>query len=297
MLASSTTPTVESHSSASRFLARMEPLLMAQEARYGLMLGIALNVQRQPDFYSQREPYFAVAEDAEGVAAAACMTPPHGIIVYSERADCHPGLIVIAHDLMQRGWQLPTVNGPEPICTEFAKLWGDLRGVRAEVAVRERTFELRQVIHPTYSPGALRRATLDDLELVAQWHVEFVEEALHGVETLSLADARERVATKITQGILYLWEDGEPTSLAGTARPTPTGISIGPVYTPPHFRGKGYASSCVAALSQRLLDEGRAFCALFTDLANPTSNHIYQAIGYQPVCDYTVYHFKNSQQD
>jgi predicted GNAT family acetyltransferase len=79
--------------------------------------------------------------------------------------------------------------------------------------------------------------------------------------------------------------------LAGAARPTVNGIAIGPVYTPPQFRGKGYASSLVAKLSQHLLDQGRTFCTLFTDLANPTSNRIYQNIGYRPVCDYTVYRF------
>jgi hypothetical protein len=57
------------------------------------------------------------------------------------------------------------------------------------------------------------------------------------------------------------------------------------VYTPPEFRGRGYASNLVAHLSQELLDEGRKFCFLFTDLANPVSNSIYQKIGYRPVSD------------
>ena len=68
-------------------------------------------------------------------------------------------------------------------------------------------------------------------------------------------------------------------------RPTPHGISVGGVYTPPEQRRHGYASSCVAALSQQLLDAGCEFCSLFTDLGNPTSNDIYQQIGYRPVCD------------
>ncbi len=58
------------------------------------------------------------------------------------------------------------------------------------------------------------------------------------------------------------------------------------------YRRQGYASSCVAALSQTLLDQGRKYCFLFTDLANPTSNHIYQAIGYQPICDMNEYWFE-----
>ena len=300
-MASPTTPfTVQSHSSAAQFLARMEPLLLAQEARYSLMLGIALTVHRQPEYYGENTPYFAIVEDSKGVVAAASMTPPFGLIVYSERADCQPGLTAIARDLMSKGWSLPTVNGPEPICTYFAEIWTALNGIKAEVAVAERTFELRQVIHPTYSPGHMRPARMDDLELLTQWQVAFTIEALGGVETPNFEEAHKRMQMRIESGMIYVWEDnregntGDNTvvSLVGTTRPTAHGITIGPVYTPPHQRGKGYASSCVAAVSQRMLDSGRDFCTLFTDLANPTSNHIYQALGYRLVCDYTVYRFQ-----
>jgi uncharacterized protein len=294
MKSQSEAPSVQSYSSASLFLERMEALLLQQEARYGLMLGISHMVQGQPDFYGKNPPYFAVAEDAEGIAAAACMTPPHGLIVYSERADCTPGLRAIAADLLKAGWSLPTVNGPEPVCTHFATLWSKAAAVKAEVGVRERAFELRQVIPPRYSPGQLRLATIADLELVAQWFVDFTEEALHGIEHMTLEEGRQRVQVRLERGSLYLWEDGEVVALAGTARPTPNSIAIGPVYTPPLQRGKGYASSCVAQLSQLLLDQGRSFITLFTDLANPTSNSIYQKIGYRPVCDYTVYTFAKS---
>jgi predicted GNAT family acetyltransferase len=65
-----------------------------------------------------------------------------------------------------------------------------------------------------------------------------------------------------------------------------------PVYTPPALRGRGYASALVAAVSQAQLDAGRRFCFLFTDLANPTSNRIYQDIGYEAVCDVDEYRFE-----
>lgn len=287
----STTPTVQLHASAARFLERMEPLLLAHEAKYGLMLGIALTVLRQPSFYGENPPVFAIAEDENGVAGAALMTPPHGLIVYSERADTRPALRAIAQELASARWSLPTVNGPEPVCTHFAEIWAEVAGVSFEIGVSERVFALREVIHPHYSPGYLRAAARDDLDLVAQWFVEFNAEALHGVDPTTPAEMRKRVQMRIEQGMIYLWEDGQPVSLSGTTRPTTNGIAIGPVYTPPHLRGKGYASSCVARLSQQLLDGGRAFCTLFTDLTNPTSNSIYQKIGYRPVCDYTVYRF------
>ena len=83
-----------------------------------------------------------------------------------------------------------------------------------------------------------------------------------------------------------IWEDGgEPVSMSGYGGRTPNGIRIGPVYTPPEHRGRGYATSLVAEQSARLLREGRMFCFLYTDLANPTPNAIYERIGYARVCD------------
>lgn len=289
--------TVHTTSNATEFLARMQPLLLKEEARYGLMLGIAITVERQPEYYSQHPPYFAIAEDAEGVAAAAVMTPPHGLIVYSEQTDSAPGLTAIANTLANAGWSLPSANGPEPVCTYFASIWAEIAGVNAEVGIRERVFELREVIPPIYSLGQLRQATFADVDLLSQWYMEFKAEAFPVGDNSDTTEARGRIEDKVEQGALYIWQDqdGEAVSFSGTSRPTPTGIAIGPVYTPPQFRGKGYASSCVAQLSQLLLDQGRQFCTLFTDLANPTSNHIYQSIGYRAVCDYTVYFFKDSR--
>ena len=89
----------------------------------------------------------------------------------------------------------------------------------------------------------------------------------------------------------YIREDKVPVSIACGGGITPNGASINKVYTPPEYRKKGYASACVAALSQILLNKGYKYCFLFTDLANPTSNHIYQSIGYQPVNDWYDYSF------
>ena len=81
-----------------------------------------------------------------------------------------------------------------------------------------------------------------------------------------------------------MWE-GQPVSLAGFGGPTPNGLRIGPVYTPPQHRGHGYGSAVTAAASHVALDRGKRFCFLYTDLANPTSNAIYERIGYVRVCE------------
>ena len=95
-------------------------------------------------------------------------------------------------------------------------------------------------------------------------------------------------------GGMALWVDGTPVSLAGFGGTTPNGIRIGPVYTPPESRRRGYATALVAAMTRMLLEGGRAFCFLYTDLANPTSNSIYQRIGYRQVGEADQYVFENA---
>jgi predicted GNAT family acetyltransferase len=68
-------------------------------------------------------------------------------------------------------------------------------------------------------------------------------------------------------------------------------VRIGPVYTPPEFRGAGYASAVTAELSLRALEAGAAEVLLYTDLDNPVSNSIYQRIGYRAVEDRVVLAF------
>jgi hypothetical protein len=174
------------------------------------------------------------------------------------------------------------------ISRAFADTFSKISGKRSRIQFEHRAFELKEVIHPASSEGQLRRATLDDLELVTSWTYAFVREALYEDD---LPGARPRATRRIEAKELYLWVVGTPVSMAGSARPTRNTVAVNMVYTPPENRGNGYASACVAVLSQKLLDSGYKSCVLFTDLANPTSNKIYQAIGYKPLADFTAYEF------
>ena len=136
----------------------------------------------------------------------------------------------------------------------------------------------------------MRVATPDDRDLVVAWTEGFMRDAFGEADPAEVVSTADRWISG-SERTLYLWMDGEATSLAGVGGPTPNGIRIGPVYTPPEARRRGYASALVAAVSQAELDAGRRFCFLFTDLANPTSNHIYQDIGYEPVRDVDAYTF------
>jgi predicted GNAT family acetyltransferase len=271
---------------ASAFLARTQKALEADEAANGLMLGICLRLEQFPERI-KTPPYFATVEDERGLAFAALMTPPHNLVAYGCRGDLDRPAELVVQNLLARGWSVPGVLGPLDAARAFAVAWARVSGGRAEEGMSQRVYALREVIPPRPVPGQLRAATREDVALVAQWTVGFHVDIFGTPQ--ELAEAEESAERKILDGDLYLWEDQRPVSMAGRTRPTAHGISVGPVYTPPEFRKRGYATACVAALSQELLAAGYEFCALFTDLSNPTSNHIYTSIGYRPVCDYQEY--------
>lgn len=293
-----------------RFSRRVEPFLLANEAAHCLQLGLIATLLRQPDVYSE-PPYLAtVATDAAGqagnagdagdagnaddaIVAVALRTPPHNVVI-SLIAD--PAHIAPANDLFAR--DLLAVFGPRlrgllastAIASDFAARWQATSGQYARPGLRERVYQLSAVLPVTGVSGHLRRATPADRDLLIRWSTAFNEEALAERSSPDTPAMVDRMLTFIERGA-YLWDDGQPVAFAAYNGPTPHGMRIGPVYTPPELRGHGYASACVAGLSQRLLDEGRHFTFLFTNLANPTANHIYQQIGYTPVCDMDEYLF------
>ena len=128
---------------------------------------------------------------------------------------------------------------------------------------------------------------------MTQWLRDFFAEAMAEDVDATARSAAARVQQGIDEGTVYVWAraDGALVSFVSGTRSTPRGRTINNVYTPPAQRGKGYASAAVAAFSAKLLADGYDFCTLFTDLSNPISNHIYQAIGYRPVCDFTEMRF------
>jgi predicted GNAT family acetyltransferase len=148
-------------------------------------------------------------------------------------------------------------------------------------------FELTQVADVPHPDGGTRTVEREDRDLALGWIEAFSVEALRH-QPLDRDRLRHTVDARLGRedAGLWLWEvDGTPVSLAGFSGPTTTGIRVGPVYTPPEHRGRGYATALVADLSRELLGRGYRACFLFTDLLNPTSNAIYERIGYRRVAD------------
>jgi predicted GNAT family acetyltransferase len=260
---------------AGEFLARAGPLLLEDEALHNLILGVAGTIHGSPDRFAEKRFWVAVQEGE--VVAAAMRTPPYNLILARPRDDA--ALEALAAGIDE---ELPGVTGVRPEVDAFVRLWSNAHEIEPHVLRGMGVYALEQVQPVPAAPGASRTATHDDAPLLLEWMDAFGTEVLEEGDP-GRTEGRAMVEHRLGAGVggFLLWEDGgEAVSVSGWGGPTPNGIRIGPVYTPPELRGRGYATALVAELSQTLLDEGRSFCFLYTDLANPTSNAIYERIGY-----------------
>ncbi|MBN2447156.1 MAG: GNAT family N-acetyltransferase [Phycisphaerae bacterium] len=271
---------------ASEFRERALPLLMAGEAENNLLIGLTLRLAADAEegkTAPDARPLMAVVEDGGRVSAAVLQTPPRNLIVSNATPRA---MKFIARELHAAGYELPGVIGPDSAAESLAIAWTALTGQAVKLHMRERVYRLDQVILPPAVPGEAVQATEADKDLALRWATAFSSEALHDMD-----DCRPMVESQLADGRLFFWRNPEPVSMAASVRPTPHGMAIAPVYTPPERRRKGYATALVAKLSQRQLDAGKEFCCLFADMANPTSNSIYQKIGYRALCDFMVLGF------
>ena len=270
---------------AAEFLERAGPALRADEARHNLILGIAGTLRDHPAVYPDHAFWLVEADGA--VAASALRTLPFNLVLGHGSADA---LSELAAGIDQN---LPGVVGGVPEVDDFVAAWSARRGVSARLEVSQGVYALDEVVPPPAPAGAPRAATAADRSLLVEWWGAFAEEALGVLERDDERNGRTIDHRLEARGSgISLWEvDGEPVSAVGFGSETPTGVRIGPVYTPPEHRGRGYASALTAHVSQERLDAGRSFCFLYTDLGNPTSNKIYVAIGYRRVCDSLQYAF------
>jgi len=180
--------------------------------------------------------------------------------------------------------EVTAANGPVAEVEAFAAARTARTGASVQVVMRERLFRLGTLTPPSEVAGVPRPAGGHDLDLLVEWNVAFAAEAVSALRPPS--DPRPHLRDALAQGGPMLWEvDGRPVAYA-VARPPVAGMSrIGPVYTPPAHRRHGYGAAVTAAAARRALDRGVRHVALFTDLANPTTNRLYPRLGFEPVLD------------
>jgi predicted GNAT family acetyltransferase len=268
------------------FRERVLPFLSEREAENCLPIGILA----APGLEG-RDRHLSLVEADGDVVGVALMTPPAGLVIAAGTRPSALGALV--DDLAASPFAVSGVMGPTDLAAAFAEAWCARTRSSARHAMAERIYRLEAVRPTPGTPGRIRRATQADRMLLVEWLDAFAREALNEADLAAAGEIADRyLAGPASDRGLFLWEDdGRPVSMAGIAGPTPNGIRVNAVYTPPRSRGRGYATACVAALSRSQLEAGRRYCFLFTNLANATANAIYQRIGYEAVADVDQYEF------
>jgi len=262
------------------FLEHAGHLLYQNEAANSLMLGLCEGMLAA---VPKNPPLLIRVVENNKTISAAIQTPPMNLIVTYADAST---LKKLAEYLKEIGASFPGVVGPAQEAELFASYWTAQFGKRSQLGMGQKIYKLEKVEFPDKVDGSFRIAKTDELEIVFEWILAFTQESLPASDQRDESYWREFAERAIQKQNAHFWtKNNKPVSLAFASRPTKNGISINCVYTPPDFRKNGYASAVVSHLSQKLLDTGKKFCVLYTDLSNPTSNKIYQNIGYREVSD------------
>ena len=281
-------------SDPTEFLRRTGSLLEQSEARHNLLYGILGTIVEVPGVYEDFVLW--VVEDAGRPVAAAVQTLPHPPVIADAATESAAN--ALARAMAPMAGAVAGLRANVPTDRWFIDAWVSRTGDTAELEMAQGVFELTEVVPQPAPPGAIRPGRADDLDLLVDWFVAFVIEAIPA-ETIDrdqfAANVQRRIDGERGSGV-WIWErDGQPVSFSAHGNPTPNGMRVGPVYTPPGHRGNGYASAVVAHQSAALLAAGRRFCFLYTDLANPTSNAIYERIGYRRIGDAAAWRFVKAE--
>lgn len=278
---------VQHHEDPQAFKALAEPFYAIDTLRHTVALTVMarfLDGERTP------KPRMATLHDHDGtLVGVAFRTPPWPVIASGLPAD--PALLdIFITQWLKHDPDLPGVSGPRKNAEAVADAWIRHTNGTIHEAMAGRLFRLGELTPPT-ATGAARTATEDDIDLLIKWRTDFEVEAIGYLRSPEEVPATVRRMFELGDSVV-IWEDhGEPVASAVASAPLGGMSRVGPVYTPPEHRTHGYGTAVTAAVSEQARVAGATDVILFTDLANPTSNSIYQKIGYRPVYDSTELEF------
>jgi predicted GNAT family acetyltransferase len=259
------------------FLTQAEPLLQSDPFSTNVISTVTTRIASGAVPNSNENLWYVIEEEPGQAIGVAMHTPPYK--VFLSRMP-HNAVIALAHEIADGGTDLPGVNGASESTGAFAEAWEAFTGHSSRVDRATRMYRLADLVYPEAVVGEAHRAETTDVKKVAEWFAEFHDDAQADAP---VDDWTAMARRRIDAGEVHLWRtEGVPVSLAAVSG-APTGVArIGPVYTPPSSRRNGYGSGVTAAATAAALVLGARHVVLYADLANPTSNSIYQAIGYRP---------------
>ncbi|HTY82378.1 MAG TPA: GNAT family N-acetyltransferase [Dehalococcoidales bacterium] len=275
--------------SANEFLSKVGSRLARNEARWGLILGLAKSLVADPHRFGPADPWFCAAYDGDTLRAVAMRTPPYKVLLAHISGDTASIADELVVAISKKERAIPGLTADKDLGEKFSAAWSREKnvGIKTDLIVSQRIYKLTKVNNVPLSPGHLHLASEADRLLVKNW--------MHGFHVDTGGEARKTReddgSYQLSRGWVYFWIDERPVSMAIKNRPTEHGMAVGYVYTPPELRGRGYATSCVAELSREILRSGYKFCTLYTNLADVTANSIYKKIGYKLVGDSVEFTF------
>jgi predicted GNAT family acetyltransferase len=269
-------PRVQLYETVAAFLAAADPFVRFDPFSTNVIAVVASRIAAGQEPASDSNLWATVTDSAGHVVGAAMHTPPHHVFLSRMPAEAAAAL---AQALADNGREVPGVNGALESTRPFAATWRAATGCDSRLVTAERLYSLGTLKAPEAVAGrGITAATPQHVELMAAWLAAFHDEAQSQAPVLQwYALAQRRVAA----GQVQLWQDADVfVSLAAFSAPSAGVARIGPVYTPPADRRRGYGAAVTAHATHTALAAGAEHVVLYADLANPISNSIYQKIGF-----------------
>ncbi|MCH4887704.1 GNAT family N-acetyltransferase [Acidaminobacter sp. JC074] len=257
------------------FYPEVQSFLYKNEVTNSLMIGILKNANKERD-YSQ--DFYCLGHDKE-IKIVMVISGLH-IIIATEDAS---SLKSAADFVAKADLKYPGVIGPRPFVDQFVEALNQVDSKSLSLMMSQRIYRLDKVDEINKPSGYMRFARMEDLDLLIDWTIEFAFEG-----TIDREVIRKNRKADIENKTMFIWDDNGAVSMTALRRSVGDGVTVSMVYTPDHERRKGYATALVAEVSLYAL-KSHKYCSLYTDLSNPTSNSIYQKIGYRPIVDSALY--------
>ena len=267
------------HATAAEFRKFYQPWLMEKEDLNNGLLSLASVLLNEEHVFSPPYWFGGVSTD-EKIIGCGIHAHPDGLVLTELPEEALPYIVKSLGPLRN---QLCRVYGPVDTAEKFAELWGEIVNVAPQIQSRWHIYRATHLIPPRNgAQGYLRSGNIADSKLVRKWGRAYGEEI---PAQLDIADFMNR---KLDSGDLYIWENGSPMTLVTLSGRTDHGIKISAVYTPPEYRGHGYASAAVIAIGQSMLDIGMRWITLSAEIDNP-AERVYQRIGFEIIgCNISI---------
>lgn len=273
--------------SAAELLKEVGAYLEEKEVQHNLPLGVLRQLKREEEEGIYSSPFLAVGSTNGKTEVLLIQTPPRRMIVCGN----HKAMEETADWLKKEGYFVPGVVGCEEVVSAFAEAWKEKTEVEAALVKKQIIYEIHKVKDCPHPPGRLTLASEDDVALVMDWTETFAMGSLRHEDLYAL---EKLVMDEIRHNQVFFWRDDEytPVSMAKRARDLTNGIVVNYVYTPEEYEKKGFATACVGALAERMLQEGFQFCSVNTNVENEASNSVYKKLGFKTAGLSLEYEFK-----